>query len=210
MSDRHPFRIRIVLADDHALLVEALTVILEPIGIVVATASDGPGLVEAVKAHQPDLVITDLSMPGGSGFAALREIRALDAPPPVIVLTVHDDHGTHQAALQAGAAGYVVKSVASTELLAAVNTVMRKGAVRRSPGLADSSDSGDALPHEGLITPRQYAVLQGLAEGLTSREIAERLGIKERTVVFHRERLRSRLGVRTPQEMLALLRRISG
>jgi len=202
-------RIRIVLADDHALLVEALTLILEPVGVVVATASEGQGLLEAVKEHRPDLVITDLSMPGGSGFTALREIQALDAPPPVIVLTVHDDPGTRQAALQAGAAGYVVKSVASTELLDAETPVMQKGAEGHAADSQAVSTSEQSSAYRGLITPRQHAVLQGISEGLTSREIAERLGITERTVVFHRERLRTRLGVRTPQEMLALLRRIS-
>ena len=202
--------LRIVLADDHVLLVEALTLILQRVGTVVATAKDGEDLVRAVEEHQPDLVITDLSMPGGSGFTAIRRIIAMPEAPPVLVLTLHDDPGTLEAALQAGAAGYVVKSSASQELLIAVQKVMA-GMLTLPQGAGSSRlVPGERHKPKTLLTARQRAVIQGLIEGLTSREIAERLGIKERTVVFHRQQLRKRLGVRTPQEMIELLRRITG
>lgn len=200
--DPSPSRWRVVLADDHTLLLEALTLILEPVGSVVATAKSGPELVSLVLEHTPDLVITDLSMPGGSGFSAVREICALEEAPPVIVLTVHDDPGTLEAAMQAGAQGYVVKSAASTDLLQAVRTVMG-GSTYRPP---DASTSGNGVSMR--LTPRQHAVIRGLVEGLTSKQIAQNLGITERTVVFHRQELRKRLGVRTPQEMIHLLSRL--
>jgi two-component system, NarL family, nitrate/nitrite response regulator NarL len=199
-----PSPLRIVLADDHALLVEALSLILEPLGRVVATASDGRALVEAVRQHNPDLVITDLSMPEASGFQALREIGQLPDPPPVVVLTVHADQGTLEAALNAGASGYVVKSAASTELLKAARLVMQGKTYIPGHLKAVRTQRGAVA----IITDRQRGVLDGLAAGLTSREIAERLNVTERTVVFHREQLRRRLGVRSAHQMIERLRQL--
>jgi len=202
-----PSPLRMVLADDHALLVEALTLILEPLGRVVATASDGRALVEAVRQHKPDLVITDLSMPEASGFQALREICQFPDAPPVLVLTVHADQGTLEAALNAGAAGYVVKSAASTELLKAALAVMQGRTYIPShlKAVRTQNERGATV-----ITDRQRGVLEGLAAGLTSKEIAERLNVTERTVVFHREQLRRRLGVRSAHQMIERLRQLEG
>jgi len=201
--------LRIVLADDHPLLVEALTMILSPVGTVVATASNGEELLAAATAHKPDLIITDLSMPVVSGFTAMRRILALPDAPPVIVLTLHDDPGTRHAAMQAGASGYVLKSSASEELLKAVQKVMLGGQYVPPESREGAAGVGGARQTDRtLLTPRQRAVLQGLIEGMTSGEIAERLGITQRTVSFHRQQLRERLGVRTPQEMIEMIRRV--
>lgn len=200
--------LRIVLADDHALLLEALSLLLRPVGTVVGAATSGSALLSLVQAHRPDLVITDLSMPGVSGFDVLRAIQQLEAPPPVLVLTVHADVGTLRAALSAGAAGYIVKSAASTELLEAIHAVQR-GETYVPPSLRDAARRAPLTGVE-LLSARQRAVLEALAQGQSTKQIAASLGITERTVAFHKDQLRKRLGVQTPVEMLELLRRTEG
>jgi len=199
--------LRIVLADDHTLLVEALRILLAPVGTVVATAANGEELVDRVREFTPDLVVTDLSMPGVSGFSALQAIQKLPEPPPVVVLSVHADPGTIRAALRAGARGYVSKVAASAELLAAV-AVVRSGGTYIPPELRAAAGA-EAVAERPLITLRQREVLEALSQGLTSKQIARRLGISERTVGFHRDELRRRLGIRTVSQMLDLLRRVS-
>jgi len=202
-----PFALRIVLADDHTLLLEALRILLAPVGTVVATAGTGDELVARIREFTPDLVITDLSMPGVSGFTALQAIQKLPEPPPVVVLSVHADPGTIRAALRAGARGYVSKVAASAELLAAVAMVC-SGGTYIPPELRVAVGS-DPVAERPLITPRQREVLEALSQGLTSKQIARHLGISERTVGFHRDELRRRLGIRTVSQMLDLLRRVS-
>lgn len=199
--------LRIVLADDHALLLEAMRIILEPVGVVIATASNGDELVRHVRELKPDLVVTDLSMPTKSGFGALQEIGEMPDPPPVIVLTVHEDPGTVRTALRAGARAYVPKASASHELLAAISAV-RAGRVYLPAGLRDIVNAPAMSSGGGVLTPRQREVVEALAAGLTSKQIAARLGISERTVGFHRDELRRRLGARTAGQILDLLRRL--
>jgi len=190
---------RIVLADDHALLLEAFTHILKPVGEVVATARDGLRLVELVKEHRPDLVITDLSMPELSGVEAVRQIRALTDPPLVIVLTVHAEPGMLQAAFAAGAQGYVLKNSESSELLDAVAAVCGGGHFV-TPALASVLDDAK-VPQ---ISERERQVLGLLAGGMSAKRIAVELGIAHRTVVFHKDRLRQRFGARSVPELIAL------
>jgi len=202
VSEKRP---RILVADDHALLLEALVLLLAPVGDVVGTATDGPSLLTLLDERESDLVITDLSMPGMSGFEVLRTMRQRPAPIPVLVLTMHADIGTLRTAMAGGAAGYVLKSSVSDELADAVRTVF---AGRRyiTPTLRAAFASA---PPTGLeqLSPRQRAVLEELAAGRSASEIAERLGISERTVAFHKEKLRERLGVQSAIAMVDLLRR---
>jgi DNA-binding NarL/FixJ family response regulator len=199
-------RLRLLIADDHALLLEALALLLQPAGEVVGAATDGRQLLALVEQLAPDLVITDLSMPGLSGFEVLRAIGERPKAPPVLVLTVHTDVGTARAALAAGAAGYVVKSAASTELLAAIAAV-RRGDRYVPPAMREALARPPRSAVEQL-SARQRAVLEGMAAGRSDKQIAALLGISKRTVTFHKEQLRSRLGVHTPVEMVELLRRM--
>lgn len=203
MPGGRPDPLRIVLADDHALLLDALTLILQPVGTVVATAQTGQALLDAVHRHGPDLVITDLSMPGMSGIEAIRAIRTTDPKVPIIALTVHADVGVLRTTLEAGASGYVVKSAAALELLTAVRAVMA-GERHTPPVLTMDIETGAQTPLERL-SERERAVLALLADGLTSRQIADRLAIAERTVVFHRERMRKRLGARSTIELINMV-----
>jgi DNA-binding NarL/FixJ family response regulator len=165
-------------------------------------------LLALVHGQQPDLVLTDLSMPGVSGFDVLRAVGQMDAPPPVLVLTAHADVGTLRAALDAGATGYLIKRAASTELLDAINAILR-GETYIPPSLRDALRRAPRTGVE-LLSARQRAVLEALAEGQSTKQIATSLGITERTVAFHKDQLRKRLGVQTPVEMLELLRRTEG
>jgi len=196
---------RIIIADDHALLLEALVVLLRQVGSVVGTARDGQSLLALLDAVHPDLVITDLTMPGASGFDVLRAIADRRLPVPVLVLTMHADIGTLRTAMAAGAAGYLLKSAASAELVEAVHTI-RSGHRYIPPSLREAFA---AAPRPGLeqLSLRQRAVLDALAHGSSSKQIATQLGITERTVAFHREQLRKRLGPLSTVEMVELLRR---
>jgi DNA-binding NarL/FixJ family response regulator len=198
MDGREGIR-RIVLADDHALLLAAFAHILKPVGEVVATARDGARLVELVKEHRPDLVIADLSMPVLSGVEAVRQIRALPSPPPVIVLTVHAEPGMLHAAFAAGAQGYVLKNSESSELLEAVAAVAR-GEHFVTPSIASTLHA----EHVPLISERERQVLGRLAGGMSVKAIAMELEIAPRTVVFHKDRLRQRFGARSVPELIAL------
>jgi DNA-binding NarL/FixJ family response regulator len=199
-------RPRIIVGDDHALLLDALVVLLAQVGEVVGTARDGESLLALLDKVHPDLVITDLTMPGVSGFDVLRVIRERRATVPVLVLTMHSDIGTLRTAMAAGAAGYLLKSAASAELADAVRTIMA-GERYIPPSLREFFESA---PKTGLeqLSLRQRAVLEALARGLSSKRIAVELGITERTVAFHREQLRKRLGPLSAVEMVELLRRM--
>jgi DNA-binding NarL/FixJ family response regulator len=138
----------------------------------------------------------------------LRAIAQRPSSPPVVVLTVHADVGTLRAAFAAGAAGYVVKSAASSELITAITTVMR-GERYIPPSLRDLFVAAPASAVE-MLSVRQRAVLEVLARGLSNKEAAAALGISERTVGFHKLKLRQLLGVHSILEMMDLLRRTSG
>lgn len=196
--------LRIVVGEDHRLLADAYALILQPVGEVVATVTGGRALFDAVVAHAPDLVLTDLSMPDGSGFEAIRRITALESPPSVIVVTVRDDFSAARAVLDAGARGFVVKSAASDELLTAVRTVIG-GGTYLSPLVAENPMPLLPSPLDAL-TSRELEVLLLVAQGLSAKQIAVRLGIAERTVNFHKERMKQRLGVKPTIEAVNLLR----
>lgn len=196
---------RILIADDHALLLEALAVLLRPVGRVVGVARDGASLLALLDVEHPDLIITDLSMPGMSGFEILRAIRSRRKSVPVLVLTMHADIGTLRTAIAAGATGYVVKSAVSGELTEAVRTV-RAGRQYIPPALRAAFSSAPATGIEQL-SPRQRAVLEAIATGRSAKQIAALLEITERTVAFHKEQLRKRLGAQSDVELVERLRR---
>lgn len=195
---------RAVLADDHALLLDAFRLVLADIVQVVATARSGTELLQLVVQLQPDLAITDISMPNGSGLDATRAIRRLGLPTRVIVLTVHEDAALAETVMAAGAWGYVVKSASALELEAAVASVLH-GVRWISPLVPDRERllSGEASAPR--LSDREREVARGIVAGEAAKQTAARLGITTRTVAFHRERLRERFHVRTTAELVRRL-----
>lgn len=196
---------RVLVADDHRLLLDAFVHLVAPVASVVGTATNGEDLLSLVAVHRPDLVVTDLSMPGISGLETIRLIRASDSAPRVIVLTAFCDAALANAAMDAGAQGYVVKNSAAEDLRAAIRAVMAGGSYRSA--IIDVPQEPPPHPADGLtrLTDREREVLALVASGMTAREIGRRLGITERTVAFHKDRMKERLGVSSTVELVNLL-----
>jgi DNA-binding NarL/FixJ family response regulator len=195
---------RIVLADDHRMVREALRRVIEgrPDLRVVAEASDGRAAVEAVKAHKPEIAVLDLWMPELSGSEATRQIVASDAGTRVIILSMHEDWSHVHDSLDAGASGYVVKSAATEQLIEAIEAV-RTGRSFVSPAVSHHvvrAARGRGLENGGSpvesLSRREREVLQLVAEGLSAKEIAERLGLSVKTAEAHRGNLMAKLGIR--------------
>lgn len=197
-------RARLVLADDHAIVTEGLRRLLEPEYEVVATATDGAALVRAARALRPDVVIADVSMPQLNGVDAVREIRRELPATRAIFLTMHADRTYLEEALEAGAAGFVVKHSASDEIREALAVVLR-GRVYVSPAVESRSGAraGEApAPRAGRrLTPQQRRVVQLVAEGHTVKQIARMLALSPKTVEFHKYRVMRDLGLRSTAQL---------
>jgi DNA-binding NarL/FixJ family response regulator len=199
-----PLTTRILLADDHAVVRRGLKLVLdaEPDLEVTAEASDGAEAVERATAEELDLVILDVTMPRLTGIQAARRIAQLKPELPTLILSMHDNERYFFEALRAGASGYVLKSVADRDLVEACRATMRgepfiyAGAVRAlvRAYLARVADGGD-LPEDPL-TPRESEIVKLIAEGNTTREIAQLLVISEKTVERHRANILEKLGMR--------------
>jgi two-component system response regulator NreC len=195
--------IRVLLADDHAVLRAGLRALLEdePDLVVVGEASRGDETVERVKELRPDVAVVDISMPGGDGLEATRRIAALDAGTRVLVLTMHAEEEYVVPVIEAGASGYVTKTRADEDLIDAIRTVAR-GEVFLNPHAtrlllqryrdAGGDDEDRAL---GRLTERERQVLALTAEGYTAAEIGERLIISPKTVDTYRSRIMKKLGL---------------
>ncbi len=196
--------IRILLADDHALVRRGVRLILEqePDLSVVAEAADGAEAIQAVRDHEVDLAILDIAMPTMTGLQAAREIGRQRTSPRVLMLSMHDNEQYFFQALKAGASGYVLKSVADEDLVSAVRATMRGDAFVYSGAMGalardylDRLKRGERVP-DTVLTAREDQVLKLVAEGRTSREIADTLTISLRTVERHRENILAKLGMR--------------
>jgi DNA-binding NarL/FixJ family response regulator len=208
-----PTASRLLLADDHDLLLEGVRRLLEPEFTVLRGVSDGEALVEAVLELRPDAVLCDIAMPRLSGLQAARRIQ--DQVPAIrfIFLTMHDDPELAAEAFRAGASGYVLKSSPVQDLLLAIRTVL-SGGTYLSPSLSRIaaapnrrvSDVSDVQP----LSPRGREVLRLLAGGRTMKEAAAILGITPRTVAFHKYRIMQQLSLRSSAELVqfAVRRRI--
>ncbi|MFD5407887.1 response regulator [Streptomyces griseorubiginosus] len=204
MTTPHTPVIRILLADDHALVRRGVRLILdrEPDLEVVAEAGDGAEAVELARTHAIDLAVMDIAMPRMTGLQATRELIARNPGLRVLMLTMHDNEQYFFQALRAGADGYVLKSVADRDLVAACRAAMRDepflypGAVTALiRTYLDRVRDGEEPP-EQVLTPREEEVLKLVAEGHSSKEIAELLFISIKTVHRHRENLLHKLGMR--------------
>jgi DNA-binding NarL/FixJ family response regulator len=199
---------RLLLADDHTILLEGLKALLAPEFDVVATASDGRTVLEAAERHQPDLILLDISMPGLNGIEAARRLNQSNPGAKLIMLTMHADFSFVKAAFEAGVSGYVLKQSAATELVTALHDV---GSGRRyiSPLIQKRLGTGmnnswrRTEEPSGDLTPRQREVLQLLAEGRVRKEIAQILGVSLKTVEFHKQKISEKLGIHTNAELTA-------
>lgn len=203
---------RVVLAEDHKILREGLRRILdsEPDLAVVGEAADGREAIRCASELRPDMVVLDLSMPRMNGLEALREIRKTAPGTRVLVLTAHKTEEYVHAALQAGAAGYVLKDSASSELLLAVRSVLA-GERYIGPQVVGQLIAGylgakSEQPAEGVLeglSQREREVLKLVAEGYRNREIGDYLCISEKTVEKHRASLMKKLNLQTVQALTA-------
>jgi DNA-binding NarL/FixJ family response regulator len=203
-SDRRP---RVLLADDHLLVAEALESLLTPEFDLVGVVEDGRALVEAAGRLRPDVIVADVTMPHLNGIDALAQLRQGGDRTPVVFLTMHRDVTFARRALDAGASGFVLKHSASLELITAIRAALH-GKTYLTPQLAGeilesmkegSEEAGDPL---GSLTPRQREVLQLLAEGRSAKEIGASLGISTRTVEFHKYQMMETLDIHTSAELI--------
>ena len=190
-----------MLVDDHGLVRSGIRALIEQMpGVsVVGEAGDGPDALRLVADLRPELALVNISMPGLNGIELTRQMREQHPRTRVILLSLHADSEYVRRAFSVGAAGYVVKTAARAELDLAIRAVAR-GGVWLDPSISkavvDALVRGEAPPEPfELLTPRQREVLQLVAEGHSTKEIADRLGLSVKTVETHRALLMRRLGV---------------
>jgi DNA-binding NarL/FixJ family response regulator len=191
-------RCRILLADDHAVVLEGLRRILDrPDFEIVGEARDGEALLHAAAELHPEVVIIDVTMPVLNGIDAARELRKSDHVTKFVFLSMHSEAAYSRAALAVGGSAYVLKSAAAEELVDAIHGVLKQPSAFDKPRSVDKRSGGR---REGL-TRRQQEVLQLLAAGRSIKEVAMLLRLSSRTVEFHKYRIMQILGVRTVAEL---------
>jgi DNA-binding NarL/FixJ family response regulator len=195
--------ISIILADDHTIVRQGLAALLEKeAGFeIIGQANDGQALVALVRNRHPDVVVTDITMPGLNGFEAIHRVAAFTPRPKVVCLSVHGDPRLVRAALDAGASAYLVKGCGVYELVLAIRAALA-GQAYLSADLAKdiihdcrSSAACVEMPAHMLLSTREREVMQLFAEGQNTREIAQRLHISEKTIATHREHIMQKLQI---------------
>ena len=199
-------RPRVLLADDHRLFLEGLENLLRSEFDLVGSVEDGLALVAAAKELRPDVVVTDLSMPGLNGIEVIRRIKDAGLEAKVVLLTMHEDPEYAAQALQEGASAYVLKHAASSELIAAIRLAL-DGHVYLTPRITKDvvktlSSGLRSDKAKSVLTPRQRDVLKLLTKGCSAKEIASQLGISARTVEYHKYKAMDCLGLRTTADLI--------
>jgi DNA-binding NarL/FixJ family response regulator len=197
---------RVLLADDHALFVEALAQLLAPKYDVVDIVEDGKALLDSWELHKPDVIVTDITMPIMNGLEAVRRLQKAGCTSKVVFLTMHDEIDFARECLRCGASAFVTKHSGCEELLIALDAVLQNQTYLPR-ALADlmndvpsepSAESSDFDP----LTSRQREILQLFAEGRTMKEIAAVMSLSTRTVEWHKYRMMRILRVQTGAELI--------
>jgi DNA-binding NarL/FixJ family response regulator len=201
-SGGNKVRNRILLADDHTLMLDGIRLMLEPEFALVGSVEDGQALLAAAKVHHPDIILLDISMPLLNGIDAAVQLRKLVPSTKLIFVTMHSDPDYVTEAFRAGASGYLLKRAAASELLTAIREVL-KGNQYVSPLVTRTTLNSFMNPQltagklSHTMTARQREVLQLVAEGKPRKEIAEILHISVKTVEFHKSALSRQLQLKT-------------
>jgi DNA-binding NarL/FixJ family response regulator len=193
---------RVLLADDHVLILGAFEKLLAADCNIVGQVSDGRALVAAAERLKPDVIVLDISMPLLNGLEAARQIKKKSSNVKLVFLTMNEDADLAAEAFRAGASAYLLKRSATSELPAAIREVMQ-GRSYITPLVADGLVGAlihDAAPHQ--LTPRQREVLQLLAEGRSMKEVGSVLNLTPRTVAFHKYRMMEQLKVKSTAELI--------
>ncbi|HEX8030447.1 MAG TPA: response regulator transcription factor [Vicinamibacterales bacterium] len=198
-------RASVVIADDHALLRTGVANIInqEPGLWVVAEASNGVEAVEAFERYRPDVTLLDLRMPEMEGVEAVRQIRARDPLAKVIILTTYDTDEDITRALKAGAKAYILKDISAEALITCIHDVLA-GKTYLAPAAAAKLAEGVTRMH---LTPRELTALRLMADGKSNKEIANELGISDRTVKTHLGHLFEKLNVTSRTEAIKVASR---
>ena len=199
-------RPKILLADDHAIVAEALRLMLSDQYEVVGVASDGRALISKARGLKPDLIVADISMPGLNGLDAAEQLKHSMPHARFVFLTMMDDPALAKAALRMAPVGFVLKHSAADELLKAIDDVLhgRSFVTARIKPEAEAAPSKRPPAAAKKLTPRQRDVLQLFAKGRATKEIADILQISERTVEFHKYHIMNAFNAHSPAELVLL------
>lgn len=198
---------RILLADDHRIVIDGLRQLLEPDFDMVGNVQDGRTLVKESRKLKPDVIVADISMPLLNGIEAVRQVKESLPQTKVVFLTMHPDVVYAARAFEAGASGYVLKHSASDELVTAIKSVLR-GQTYVTPMIAGELMEGYRSASQALkdperdFTPRQSEVLQLVVEGKSAGEIADLLCISPRTVEYHKYKMMEKLNCKSSAELI--------
>jgi DNA-binding NarL/FixJ family response regulator len=200
-------RSRVLIADDHSMVIDGLRALLEPEYEVVGAVNDGRAVLPEVRRLQPDVVVIDISMPLLNGLDCARQLHDAGCTAKILVLTMHPDATLAQEALAAGASGYVLKSSPGSELKAALRDVLQgriylSAAVTRDMDEVMGRMTSIHLDVWARLTPRQREVLQLLAEGKSHKEVANVLNISVKTAEYHKYAILDKLGLKTNTELV--------
>jgi DNA-binding NarL/FixJ family response regulator len=200
-------RTRVLLADDHKIILDGLRSLLEPDFDIAGMVEDGRALVSTAQKLSPDVIVVDISMPLLNGIEAISQIKKIDPHVKVVFLTMHPDVTYAIRAFEAGASGYVLKHSASSELITAIHEAIR-GRTYVTPMIAgelvQSYMEGTRRPPDKTpsLTQRQREILQLLAEGRSAKEIASIMNISPRTVEFHKYTMMSKLNLKSSSALI--------
>jgi DNA-binding NarL/FixJ family response regulator len=197
---------RLILADDHALVADALSRLIAPHFEIVATVTDGRALLDSATSLKPDVILIDVAMPLMNGLDAARRLREQMPEVKLVFLTMNEDPELAIEAMAVGASGYLSKRSAGSELLKAIQAALR-GKTYITPLIAKGMQESfiedpNGKKHAKSLTPRQREVVQLLAEGKSMKETADALRIAARTVAFHKYRVMHELGLKTNADLV--------
>ncbi|HEY7994803.1 MAG: response regulator [Candidatus Eremiobacterales bacterium] len=200
--------IRVIIVDDHPIVRDGIASVLETEADIVVAASVGSAeeMLDAVTRERPDAILLDLALPGMGGIEAISRLRQVGSP-RVVIFSAHDEAEAMVEAVRAGARGYVVKGAPGAEIIAAIREVAAGGSYFRGAAAnAIASEVRSPRDPDGL-TPREREVIRLVSEGLSNKQIAQRLGIAERTAKFHVRQIMAKLGADNRAQAVALATR---